>query len=177
MLPLGGCMWSMQCNVECGYQLSICSGTKENHRNPWSSWPVAGPSGCKLAWSQQSGIKYASPNISPYPSGFFPFLPFFFYFFLWKHLQFVSTNILSEYNLDKWKDWMYMCTNMLIKIYLFIYIYIYLYLLFFDYRQIWEFIVVCKKSVAIRGSLLIQQQILCFTVQFFRSFFPSHLQT
>jgi hypothetical protein len=25
-----GCTWSMQCNVEFGYQLSICSGTKEN---------------------------------------------------------------------------------------------------------------------------------------------------
>jgi hypothetical protein len=33
---------------------------------PWSSWPVAGPSGCKLTSSQQSGIKYASPNTSPY---------------------------------------------------------------------------------------------------------------
>jgi hypothetical protein len=33
-----GCMWSMQCNVEFGYQLSISSGTKENH----------GPSRCKL---------------------------------------------------------------------------------------------------------------------------------
>jgi hypothetical protein len=26
-------MGSMQCNVEFGYQLSICSGTKENHGN------------------------------------------------------------------------------------------------------------------------------------------------
>jgi hypothetical protein len=26
-----GCIRSMQCNVEFGYQLSICSGTKENH--------------------------------------------------------------------------------------------------------------------------------------------------
>jgi hypothetical protein len=53
----------MQCNVEFGYQLSICSGTKEK---PWSSWPVAGPSECKLTSSQQSNIKSASPNISPY---------------------------------------------------------------------------------------------------------------
>jgi hypothetical protein len=60
------CMGSMQCNVEIGYQLSICSGIKENHGKPWSSWPVAGPSGCKLASMQQSGIKSASPNISPY---------------------------------------------------------------------------------------------------------------
>jgi hypothetical protein len=36
-------MWSMQCNVEFGYQLSICSGIEENHGKPWSSWPVAGP--------------------------------------------------------------------------------------------------------------------------------------
>jgi hypothetical protein len=27
---------------------------------------VAGPSGCKLTSSQQSGIEYASPNIIPY---------------------------------------------------------------------------------------------------------------
>jgi hypothetical protein len=59
-------MGSIQCNVEYEYQLSICCGTKENHRKPWSSWPVAGPSGCKLISSQQSGIKYASPNVSPY---------------------------------------------------------------------------------------------------------------
>jgi hypothetical protein len=30
MLPLGGLHGSIQCNVEFGYQLSICSGTKEN---------------------------------------------------------------------------------------------------------------------------------------------------
>jgi hypothetical protein len=29
-----GCMGSMQCNVEFGYRLSICSGTKENHGKP-----------------------------------------------------------------------------------------------------------------------------------------------
>jgi hypothetical protein len=31
---LEGCMTSMQCNVEFGYQLSIRSGTKENHGKP-----------------------------------------------------------------------------------------------------------------------------------------------
>jgi hypothetical protein len=61
-----GCMWSMQCNVEFGYQLNICSGIKENHGKPSSSWPVAGTSGCKLNSSQQSGIKYAILNVSPY---------------------------------------------------------------------------------------------------------------
>jgi hypothetical protein len=35
-------MGSMQCNVEFGYQLSVCSGTKENH-GKLSGWPVAGP--------------------------------------------------------------------------------------------------------------------------------------
>jgi hypothetical protein len=31
-------MWSIQSYVEFGYQLSICSGTKEYHGKPWSSW-------------------------------------------------------------------------------------------------------------------------------------------
>jgi hypothetical protein len=61
-----GCMWSIQRNAEFGYQLGICSGTKENNGKPRSSWPVAGPSGCKLTSSQQPGIKYASPITSPY---------------------------------------------------------------------------------------------------------------
>jgi hypothetical protein len=47
-------------------KVSICSGTKENHGEPWLGWPVAEPSGCKLNSRQQSGIKSASPNISPY---------------------------------------------------------------------------------------------------------------
>jgi hypothetical protein len=92
-----GCMWSMQCNVEFGYQLSICSGTKENHGKCWSSWPVAGPSGCKLTSSPQFGTKYASPNTSPY-------LCFFSFPFLWNHLQVFFTKIVSLYNLDKHKN-------------------------------------------------------------------------
>jgi hypothetical protein len=93
-----GCMWSIQCNVEFGYQLSICSGTKENHGKPWSSWPLAGPSGCKLTSSQQFGIEYASPNIIPYLC-WFTFLSFFF----WKRLQVPFTKILSVYHLDKYQ--------------------------------------------------------------------------
>jgi hypothetical protein len=54
-------MRSVQCDLEFGYQLSICSGTKENLGKSCSRCPVAGPSGCK----QQSAIEYASPNISP----------------------------------------------------------------------------------------------------------------
>jgi hypothetical protein len=49
-----------------GYHLSICSGIEENHGKSGSSWPVAGPSGCKLTSTQQSGIKDENPNISPY---------------------------------------------------------------------------------------------------------------
>jgi hypothetical protein len=66
----------MQCNVEFGYQLIICSGTEGNHGNPLSSRSVALPSGCKLTSSQQSGIKYASRNIGPYLCCFFLLLPF-----------------------------------------------------------------------------------------------------
>jgi hypothetical protein len=83
-----GCMRSLQCNMEFGYQLSICSGTKENHGKTWSSWPVAGPSGCKMTSSQQSGINYMSPNASPY------------LFFENITLQNI-TKIVSVYNLDK----------------------------------------------------------------------------
>jgi hypothetical protein len=50
-------MGNMQCNVEFGYQLSICCGTKKNHGKPLSNWPVAGPFGCKTDSSQQSGIQ------------------------------------------------------------------------------------------------------------------------
>jgi hypothetical protein len=46
--------------------LSVCSRTKENHGKPWSSWSVAGPSGCRLTPSQQSSIEFANPNVSPY---------------------------------------------------------------------------------------------------------------
>jgi hypothetical protein len=52
-----GCLWSMQYNVQFGYQLSICSRIEEKHGKPCSSWPVAGPSGCELTSSQQSGFK------------------------------------------------------------------------------------------------------------------------
>jgi hypothetical protein len=78
MLSLGGLH---VCNFEFGYQLSICSGTKENHRKPESSWPVAGPSGCKLTFSQQPDIEYANPNISLCCC------------FIEKHTQVVFTNI------------------------------------------------------------------------------------
>jgi hypothetical protein len=49
-----------------GYHLSICSRIEENHGKPWSSWPVAGPSGCKLTSSQQPGFKKANPNVCAY---------------------------------------------------------------------------------------------------------------
>jgi hypothetical protein len=61
-----GPMWSMRRNLKYWYQLSICSRTEENQGKAWSNWPVAGPSGCELTSSHQSGVKYANPNISPY---------------------------------------------------------------------------------------------------------------
>jgi hypothetical protein len=48
-------------HVEFGFQLSICSRTEENDRKSQSSWNVAGPCGCKLTFSQKSGIQ-----VSPY---------------------------------------------------------------------------------------------------------------
>jgi hypothetical protein len=135
-----GCMWSMQCNVESGYQLSICSGTKENHRKPWSSWPVAGPSRCKLTSSQQSGIKYASPDISPYLC----------FCFVEEHLLYklLLKIFLYTYNLDKHQTGYNTCgRNDRIYEQLCIQIYIYQYLWFFHYRYIWESIVVSKNRM------------------------------
>jgi hypothetical protein len=59
-------MWSKQCNVEFRCQVRIWSRLEGNHGRPWWSWPVAGPSGCKLTSSQQSSITHANPNVSPY---------------------------------------------------------------------------------------------------------------
>jgi hypothetical protein len=83
-------MRNMHCNVEFGHQLSICSGTKENHGKPSSSRPVAGPSGCKLTSSQQSGVEYASPNISSCLLGCF----------IIKYVYSCFTDVLYSYNLD-----------------------------------------------------------------------------
>jgi hypothetical protein len=38
-----------------GNHFSICLKTQENQGKPVSRWPVAGPSGCVLTSSQQSG--------------------------------------------------------------------------------------------------------------------------
>jgi hypothetical protein len=98
-----GCLRRTQCNVEFGYQLSICSGAKENHGKSWLSWPVTGPSGCKLTYSQQAGIKYASPNISPYLCCVFLFLfskrflffqKLFFYNYFYVRTVWISTKPL-----------------------------------------------------------------------------------
>jgi hypothetical protein len=84
-------MWNMQCNMEFEYQLSICSGTKENHRKPWWNSPVTGSSECKLTSSQQSSIKYAIPNISLFLCSCF----------IEKYLQVV----LCSYDLIKHQTW------------------------------------------------------------------------
>jgi hypothetical protein len=69
-------MESMQGNVEFGYQLSICSGIKEKHGKPWSSWPVAGPSDCN--W-----LLASSPALNPRTLTLIPTLCYciFFLFF------------------------------------------------------------------------------------------------
>jgi hypothetical protein len=64
MLPLGGCIWSTECNMEFGHQIRTYIETKQIHGNSWSSWPVVGPEGCKLITSQQSGIYYKIPNVN-----------------------------------------------------------------------------------------------------------------
>jgi hypothetical protein len=73
-------------HVKCAVQREIRVQTqhllwdKENHWKPSSRWPVAGPFGCKLTSSQQSGIKYESPNTSSYICCFPFFLSFFPFF-------------------------------------------------------------------------------------------------
>jgi hypothetical protein len=66
MLPLGGL------RVKHAVQLGIWVPTQHvlwDQGKPWSSWPVAGPSGCKLT----SGIEYANPNTGPYLCFLFSF--------------------------------------------------------------------------------------------------------
>jgi hypothetical protein len=87
-------MWSMQWSLEFEHQLSIFCGTKDNHGNPWSSLPFSGPSKCKLTSSQQSGIKYASHNTSPYLSS-----P------LWD----LRPDTTSCRNVVVWNLWSYFC--------------------------------------------------------------------
>jgi hypothetical protein len=59
-------MGSMQCNVKVGYQLSICSATKENHGKPWSSWLVTGPSECN--WLLASSPAWIPRNLTLVPT-------------------------------------------------------------------------------------------------------------
>jgi hypothetical protein len=148
----------MQCNVEFGYQLSICSETKENHGKHSSSWPVAKPSECKLTSSQQSGINSANPNISPYSLQlYFSFLIFFSLFFFFTRSYFIFTIICmciwfgQAPNRIKhiWKEQTHTWTNTHTKIHISVSVF------FLDYRHIWEYIGVCK-SDALRGLLLIQ---------------------
>jgi hypothetical protein len=82
----------MQWNVRSGYQLSNYSGIKENHGKTLSSWPLAGPSGCNLISRQQLCIKYANPNISPYPwCCFIENLTSCFYKYFYVHIFWIST--------------------------------------------------------------------------------------
>jgi hypothetical protein len=74
------------------YALRERERTKENHGKPWSSWPVAGPSGCKLTTSQQSGVEYASPSILS--------LSVRLLYYSYK-IRICFTDVLYSYNLDK----------------------------------------------------------------------------
>jgi hypothetical protein len=71
-----------------------------DHGKSYSSWPVAGPSGCKLTASQQSSIKYTSPNISPYLCCCV-FLLVSFLFSIFFDKLFSLQLMLCAYDLDK----------------------------------------------------------------------------
>jgi hypothetical protein len=158
-------MWSMQWNVEFGYQLNIGSRTKENHGKSWSSWPVAGPSGYKLTSSQQSGMKYASPNIIPYLCFLFSFLSFFFENIcklllqkLYLYIIWISTKP-------------YVTSAEVMNAYIHNYAYKYTYIYNCNSLIIGKFgsslYFAKKKSGFTRGLLVIQYQRFCFAVQFF----------
>jgi hypothetical protein len=122
---LEGCTWRRQCNVELGYQVSICSSIEENHGKPWSSWPVAGTSGCKLTSSRQSGTKHANPNVSPFlgvalvekKCTCMLLQTFLFMCILWMSIKLLCTKFAKKYMPAR--------------------IYIYLYLWLFEYWWIW----------------------------------------
>jgi hypothetical protein len=92
-----GCMGSMQCNMEFGYQLSICSGTKENNGKPWSSWPVAGP-------SERNWLLASSPALNLGTLTSVPTLRYciFLFFSLFSQQVILSLQLfVCEYDLDK----------------------------------------------------------------------------
>jgi hypothetical protein len=102
---------------------NICSGTKKNRGKTWLTWLLAGTYRCKLTVSQQSGIKYASPNINPYPCCSFFSFSFDFYFSLK-----TSCFYKKKYGYTIWmstkpctipaEEWMHICTNMLTNIHI-----------------------------------------------------------
>jgi hypothetical protein len=82
-------MGSMQCNVEYGHQLSIRSGTKENHGKPCSSWSVAGPSECNRPPASSPALN--PRTLTPVPTlryCIFLFCFFFLFFFYLFHKLF-----------------------------------------------------------------------------------------
>jgi hypothetical protein len=128
-------MGSMQCNVEIGYNISICSGTKENKGKSWSTWPASCPTGCKPISSQQSDLNTRALTLVPTcPAA------------LLKNIYTLFLQIcLCAYNLNKHQTVYNTCgrnARIYAQICMQTYIYIYMYLWFFDYRQIWEYIVV-----------------------------------
>jgi hypothetical protein len=120
-------MESMLCNVEFEYQLSICSGTKENldrvgrsQDHSESNWRLA-----------------SSPALNPEALTLICAVVFFFcfFFFFFSFLTIFSLLLLFAYDLDKHQA-VYNTCGRKKRIYeqICIQIYIYLYMWFFDYR-------------------------------------------
>jgi hypothetical protein len=74
-------MWSMQYNVEFGYQLSICSGTKENLDGVGLSQDLLD---ANWLLASSPALNMQALTLAPICAVFFLFPPFIF--FLWKHL-------------------------------------------------------------------------------------------
>jgi hypothetical protein len=87
-------MWSMQCNVDFGYQLVFAMGLRKTTEN-------LDHVGRSQDLSDANWLLASSPALNTRALTLVPICAVFFFSFLWKHLQVAFTKIVSVYNLDK----------------------------------------------------------------------------
>jgi hypothetical protein len=62
---IGWAAWEA-CSVTRNFGTNSAFAPRKNHGKSWSSWPVAGPSGCVLTSANSPVLKHAISNCSPY---------------------------------------------------------------------------------------------------------------